>query len=254
MQFIITEIVCVKDLVTRVNELESFKAVNEQVSLELKSENKRLQERLDKLSNAIDDQEQRNRNNCLLLHGVEELDGENTDDVVLKIINEKLELPIVLQNIHRSHRLSPRNASRNTRQNPTKPRAIIFRFKDFRARQSVFYNKKMLKGTDISITENLTKKRHTLYKHAVAKYGLGKIWTIEGRVTTKIDYKIFVIKGVFIWRKTFPGRFQIFPGRFVDQLENTFILKFTLYERKLSRVSKIFPGRYINPLASSRED
>ena len=85
-----------------VNELESFKAVNEQVSLELKSENKRLQERLDNLSNAIDDHEQRNRNNCLLLHGVEELDGENTDDLVLKIINEKLELPMVLENIHRS--------------------------------------------------------------------------------------------------------------------------------------------------------
>ena len=75
-----------------------------------------------------------------------------------------------------------------------KPRAIIFRFRDFRARPSLFYNKKMLKGTGISITENLTKKRYTLYKHAVAKYGLGEIWTIERRVTTKIDNKIFVIK------------------------------------------------------------
>ena len=194
MQFIITEITCVKDLATRVNELESFKTVNEQVTRELESENKRLQERLDKLSNAIDDQEQRNRNNCLLLHGVEELDGENTDDVVLNILNESLQLPVVLENIQRSHRLGPRNASRNTRQNPTKPRPIIFRFRDFRSRQSVFYNKKMLKGTGISITENLTKKRYTLYKSAVAKYGLGKIWTIEGRVTTKINNKIFVIK------------------------------------------------------------
>ena len=66
------------------------------------------------------------------------MDGENTDDMVLKIINERLELPVVLENIQRSHRLG---ASRNTRQNPTKPRAIIFRFRDFRARQSVFYRK-----------------------------------------------------------------------------------------------------------------
>ena len=95
--------------------------------------------------------------NCLLLHGVEEMDGENTD-MVLKIINERLELPMVLENIQRSHRLGPRNASRNTRQNPTKPRAIIFRFRDFRARQSVFYKRKMLQGTGISIIENLTKK------------------------------------------------------------------------------------------------
>ena len=85
------------------------------------------------------------------------MDGENTDDMVLKTINERLELPIVVENIQRSHRLGPRNASRNTRQNPTKPRAIIFRFRDFRARQSMFYKKKMLKGTGISITANLTK-------------------------------------------------------------------------------------------------
>ena len=168
-----------------VNELESFEAVNEQVTRELKTENKRSQERLGDLSDVVDDHEQRNRNNCVLLHGVEEMDGENTDDMVLKIINERLELPMVLENIQRSHRLGPRNASRNTRQNPTKPRAIIFR-----ARQSVFYKKKMLQGTGISITENLTKKRYTLHKHAVAKYGIDKIWTIEGRVTTKIDNKI----------------------------------------------------------------
>ena len=84
MQFKITEITCVKVLSTRVNELESFKAVNEQVTRELKTENKRLQECLDNLSDVVDDHEQRNRNNCLLLHGVEEMDGENTDDMVLK--------------------------------------------------------------------------------------------------------------------------------------------------------------------------
>ena len=61
MQFIITEITCVKVLSTRVNELESFKAVNEQVTRELKTENKRLQERLGNLSDVVDDHEQRNR-------------------------------------------------------------------------------------------------------------------------------------------------------------------------------------------------
>ena len=51
------------------------------VTRELKTENKQLQERLDNLSDVVDDHEQRNRNNCLLLHGVEEMDGENTDDM-----------------------------------------------------------------------------------------------------------------------------------------------------------------------------
>ena len=44
-----------------VNELESFEAVNEQVTRELKTENKRLQERLGNLSDVVDDHEQRNR-------------------------------------------------------------------------------------------------------------------------------------------------------------------------------------------------
>ena len=61
MQFIITEITWVKVLSTMVNELESFEAVNEQVTRELKTENKRLQERLGNLSDVVGDHEQRNR-------------------------------------------------------------------------------------------------------------------------------------------------------------------------------------------------
>ena len=61
LQFIITEITCVKVLSTMVNEVESFEAVNEQVTRELKTENKRLQERLGNLSDVVDDHEQRNR-------------------------------------------------------------------------------------------------------------------------------------------------------------------------------------------------
>ena len=80
------------------------------------------------------------------MHGVEEMDGENTDDMVLKIINERLELPMVLENIQRSHRLGPRNASRNTRQNPTKPRAIIFSLQGLSCKTIGVLQKENVKG------------------------------------------------------------------------------------------------------------
>ena len=193
MQFVVKEMKCVQDLAKRVNVLEASEVVNERVTQELQQENKRLRERLDKLELAVDDQEQRNRNNCLMLHGILETDNENTDDIVLKVMSENLGLAIPIEHIQRSHRVGPRINTRVTRQNQTRPRPIIFRFRDYRSRQSVFRTKRKLKGAGISITENLTKKRMDLYKLASARFGQGQVWTIEGRVTTKINNKITVI-------------------------------------------------------------
>lgn len=194
MVVVITELKCVKVLSQRIDELESFRVINENVSENLVNENKRLNDRINKLENSVDDQEQRNRNYCLLMHGVEENIEENTDTVVVETINNQLGLvDINLENIQRSHRLGPRNDGRSTRNNRIKPRPIIFRFRDFSARQQVFKNKKMLKGKVISISENLTKKRYTLYKQAMTKFGFRNVWTNEGRILTKIDNKIVVI-------------------------------------------------------------
>ena len=99
-----------------------------------------------------------------------------------------------VRNIVRSHRTGPRQtAARSTRsqsQTRVKPRPIIFRLGDWRIRKRIFTSKKKLKGTGISITENITKKRIDLLKLAQNKHGFGNVWTIEGRVTTKIDNKI----------------------------------------------------------------
>ena len=145
MQIILSEIKCVKDLAERVNKLEDFKAINERVTEELKSENSRLKDRLEELESAVDDQEQRSRNFCLMIHGVKEEEDEDTDEHVLKVLNEDLGLPIALENIQRSHRIGPRNSGRNTRQNQNQPRSIITRFRDFTSRQSAFRNKKSWK-------------------------------------------------------------------------------------------------------------
>ena len=194
MEIVITELKCIKELAQRIDILEEYKTSNEAAIQELENENKRLNDEINKLDRSLDDQEQRSRNYCLLLHGIVEDAREETDDIVLNIINNELGLNnISMVNIQRSHRLGPRNNSRVTRNNKGKPRPIIFRFTDFRSRKMVFSNKKKLKGKGISISENLTKKRYELYQLAVTKYGFGKVWTIEGRVATKIGERVVFI-------------------------------------------------------------
>ena len=95
MKGVINGLKVIDDLVHRVIILEDFKTVNE-INV------------INKLEMSVDDQEQRSRNMCLI-HGVEEKDGEKTDELVLNVINN--DLGIVNTNIteiQRSHRLGPK--------------------------------------------------------------------------------------------------------------------------------------------------
>ena len=55
-----------------------------------------------------DDQEQYSRRTYLLIHGLTETKTENTDEVVLDVINNKLNIEMSQINIDRSHRLGKR--------------------------------------------------------------------------------------------------------------------------------------------------
>ena len=76
-----------KDIVQRVNKLEDFKTVCENTTARLQVENIKLNKELQVLRSEVDSQEQRSsRDECLLIHGIEEIDGENTDDLILDVI------------------------------------------------------------------------------------------------------------------------------------------------------------------------
>ena len=103
----------------------------------------------------IDDLEQRSRNSCLLIHGVDELEGEETDSIALDIIRSKLDISVDELDIQRSHRLGPNKGS--LRSNMRKAlRPIILRFTYYKKHQEVYKSKKKLKGQGIVISENLT--------------------------------------------------------------------------------------------------
>ena len=111
-----------------------------------------MAQRIDTLVNLIDRQEQYLRRNCILVHGILGTNDENTDDLVLKTINDKLDVNITEGEIDRSHGI-------DTKKDGRRPRPIIVKLMSYNTREKVFAGKRKLKGTRVSITENLTAKR-----------------------------------------------------------------------------------------------
>ena len=132
---------------------------------------------IDNLSLGLDRQEQYSRRNCLLLHNIPETSNENTDDLVIKTVNEELLEAITINEIDRSHRLGKSQAG--------KIRPVIVKFARYHTRNKIFRKKKLLKGKQVSITESLTKRRMAELKEAREKHGFHDVWTSDGKILYK---------------------------------------------------------------------
>ena len=90
---------------------------------------------IESLKGCLDRQEQYSRRNCLLIHGLPESKNENTDELVIDAIKEKMGEEIEKNEIDRSHRLgAPKNNG--------KSRPIIIKFVRYNTRCRTFKNKK----------------------------------------------------------------------------------------------------------------
>ena len=95
----------VKFMTSKFDELEKDRKEKEKIINNLKGEVSYLSEKLGKLEESIDAQQQYSRRNCLLLHGIEETKGEDTDDLVLEVLNDDMGLNISKTALDRSHRI-----------------------------------------------------------------------------------------------------------------------------------------------------
>ena len=86
-------------------------------------------------------------------------------------------MDLSVEEIDRSHRVG--------RLVNDRPRPIIVKFISYRKRSEVFRNKKQLKGTGITVREDLTKRRHNLLKQCIEKHGVTNVWTLDGNVILK---------------------------------------------------------------------
>ena len=120
------------------------------------------------------------------MHGIAETNDENTDDLVLKAINEKLDVEITENEIDRSHRIGRKKDGQ-------KPRPIIVKLTRYNTRKKVFASKRRLKGTGVSITESVTAKRMEQLNKAREERGFTNVWTNDGKILFKRSNKIKII-------------------------------------------------------------
>lgn len=67
----------------------------------------------------------------------------------------------------------------------TRPRPIIVKFSNYKFREQVFKNKKLLRGTDVVIREDLCDKRFALVNKPVEKFCCRRVWTVDATVFLK---------------------------------------------------------------------
>ena len=121
------------------DEYEKDRKENEKIINRLQSEVSSLKERIDLLEKKSDDSEQYSCRNCLLVHGVEEQEQENTNNIVLNVIKEHLDIELLVKDLDRSHRIGKSNSK-------SKRRPIIVKFISYNDGREISKNKKTIKS------------------------------------------------------------------------------------------------------------
>lgn len=139
-----------------------------------------IQKQLSLLTNECDNMEMRSRRKMLLFHGVPDAKDGDTVEVVTGVINKHLSsLCLQPEHISRVHRMG--------RLSPNKPRPILVKFSSVQVRDEVWFSKTGLKGTGVTVSEFLTKRRHRIFVAAREKLGISKCWTSGGRIVALGD-------------------------------------------------------------------
>lgn len=140
-----------------------------------------LHKQLDLLAIECDSLEMGSRRKMLLLHGAAEAKNEDTRQLVVSIAIKHLGLPdIKVGDINRAHRMGRAAAA-------DRPRPLVVKFREQDLRDRVWFAKTNLKGSGITMSEFLTKRRHKLFKEARQRVGVAKCWSHQGRVVVLGD-------------------------------------------------------------------
>ncbi|RVE48435.1 hypothetical protein evm_006871 [Chilo suppressalis] len=132
-----------------------------------------LQQQMSFLACQVDTLEIRSRRRMLLCHGVAEEKDEDTEALVARVVNQMKVSDFNVKDISRSHRMGRTPGT-------DKPRPILFELRDYGMRDKIWYAKKVLKGSGITISEFLTKTRHEAFMAARAKFGIGRCFIQHG--------------------------------------------------------------------------
>ena len=162
------------------------------------TEIRELETRVGELEERCDEMEQYYRRNIVRFRGIAERRDENTDGLVLDMVTKKMEVPLAVSDLVRSHRVGRKAEDRDA------PRDIIVSFTTHNAKQRIMQSGRKLKGTHIYVNEDLTKTRGTIAWEARKLKREGKVvdtWTRDGTVFVKVgENNIKPFRSVKAWK------------------------------------------------------
>ena len=126
----------IKFISSKFDEYEKESLEREARIVELESKVVSLSTKVDKLEYTVDRIEQYSRRNSILIHGLPEVKGEDTDSLVIKTVNQKMDLDISTADIDRTHRIGapPKQAG--------KVRPVAVKFVWHNDGRKIYVNKK----------------------------------------------------------------------------------------------------------------
>ncbi|KAG5868563.1 hypothetical protein JTB14_003246 [Gonioctena quinquepunctata] len=174
----LSELVSTK-LCEKIGELENkLDKMNERI-IQLVDNNQKLQMELDQVQ-----QDKK----IVRMYGIKETKNENILEVVQQIFTDKLSLDLDDRRNGSCYRIKSNQDGKGI----TKP--IIVKFASSDDCRMVLRNKKKLKGSRVTITEDLTKSGHDIFVNLREIYGKRNVWTQSGKICILIDGKKYYIK------------------------------------------------------------
>lgn len=118
--------------------------------------------------------------NGIIIKGVTESETEDLQEEMCKLLKSKIKIAVSPNEVNYCYRMGKKPGTKN-------PRPIVLMFTCRWKRNTVFNNKKFLKGTGIVIEEMLVKNNLNLYKKVRSVIGVKACWSWKGKIYAFIN-------------------------------------------------------------------
>lgn len=173
--------------------LESFRTSVMQSVANLKSELSKITGKICEVDRVLEGRQQETFLNNIVIKGLPEEESEDLMQTVLRVINTR-----ILHNVRPKSQLNPSDLNfcrRLGKKSDKHSRPISVQFVNRWMRDSVFTQKKFLKGSGIVVVEQLVKTRLKLFKMVRDKFEAKSCWTWRGNIFVSIRGERKQIKG-----------------------------------------------------------
>ena len=110
------------------------------------------QQEIERLQDTVEAMEQYSRRNCIIIHGLEQKQNEDTDQLAINFFKNRLKVNVDHRDLDRTHRL------------PSANKPLIVKFARHNIKEKVYTDKTNLRGTKMLVTESLTRVRLRMHQ------------------------------------------------------------------------------------------